>query len=146
MFFGLLKKKEVVALAPSPVVPTLKQYVHGRPGSKGSPTVEMTDEGRIIRAVFIPYQLDDGSYRLTFNFAAITDRARPMQIFAIFGIKAKNLFKYDQAVSAMTDGHLAVAHVSAGSNSVVVEDRTRACTQWTVSGDIELEEKPVWME
>lgn len=128
----------------------LKQYLHGTTYNGGNaPTVTCAQSGFTVnRAVFIPYQCQDGSWRLRFNLSATFTAATITSIsVSVNGILSKNVSNYFQPISAITVGASA-AYQSAyiGPSSANLNFFQGSGTQSGIcfSGDVELDAKPTW--
>jgi len=130
----------------------LKQYVHGTNYNGGNaPTVSGSQAGfSVIRAVFIPYQTQDGSWRLRVNLVATYTLASVTSMsVSINGIVSKNVSTYYQtaAVSINSSGTLnsSKTDIAPNGNTFSIQ-AIAAATSNTVSinGDIELNAKPTW--
>jgi hypothetical protein len=129
----------------------LKQYLHGTTYNGGNaPTVASAQAGFAVqRAIFIPYQCQDGSWRCKFNICAgITAASLTSIIMTVNGIVAKNSTNYLQSVSGYqnTAGNAVASATFVGSNSnqIVANFVTATVTYTNASGDVELNAKPTW--
>jgi hypothetical protein len=132
----------------------LKSYLHGTAYNGGvSPTITLTGGGgsltSVIRSSFIPYQLQDGRWRLKANFnVQLSGLTRVSVDFSINGITIKNtslmfqpIIGYQFDVPSATVGY---CYASPNSSALVLNHSSAATTVYGVSGDIELESKPTW--
>jgi hypothetical protein len=128
----------------------LKQYLHGTTYSGGNaPTVTCAQAGFVVtRAVFVPYQMQDGTWRLRFNFAATFTSASISTINVnINGILSKNVTGFSQAIISMFQGNNTIGRAFVGENSNTCRaDLVSAitCAGLNFSGDVELDSKPTW--
>ena len=131
----------------------LKQYLHGTTYNSGiAPTVSCSQAGTSInRATFVPYQMQDSTWRLKFNinisFTAASIAALPA--VNTVGVTFKNVSNHYQSVSAsfggVTTGSLTQARVDPNTNSSFITQTTGTSTNTVfISGDVELESKPTW--
>lgn len=125
-----------------------KQYLHGTTYAGGNaPTVGGTDVSAVTRGVFIPYKMQDGTWRLKFN-VKITTSSQQTTDFTVNGITSKNVAGLEQAFafaqSNNTDFPLAFGYIANNTNSFNLSIASSAATSWSASGDIELESKPTW--
>lgn len=118
----------------------------------GAPTVTsnsgLTGFG-VIRAVFIPYQMQDGSWRLrsngvfSFSSVSISD-----ETFSILGVVFKNIANYSQRAVFSYGSSTFVPEagfVSPGTDDLrLVANAAVTVTSLGYSFDVELEAKPDW--
>lgn len=129
----------------------LKQYLHGTTYNGGNaPTVSagtgITNIGTVTRAVFVPYKVQDGTWRLRFTIRidGATSASRVDHQIAINGILSKNTSGYIQAVTGWTTD-VDFALVVFNTNTVRIDSKTSTTpTVYSLAGDIELESKPTW--
>jgi len=131
----------------------LKQYLHGTAYNSGiSPTVTSAQAGfSVIRSVFVPYQTQDGAWRLRFNIAAsFTASIISVVSVSINGVVSKNLTQYFQPVFGVfytvsgTNGfYQSYAGVNNGTLTCQLTS-TNNVNGVAFSGDIELDSKPTW--
>lgn len=128
----------------------LKQYLHGTAYNGGlSPTITLASGGgtltSITRGVFIPYQSQDGSWRVKFNVAAVVSSAtRTSAEFAVAGLVAKNLGGLAQAFSANDTNTNMFGYTSANSGSLTCKHASATTAFYSLSGEMDLESKPTW--
>lgn len=130
----------------------LKQYYAGTNYNGGiSPTV--TNNGgspATTRAIFVPYMVQDGTWRLKFNISMTFSSATITQrIITINGVLFKNVSGAYQPISGMfVAGTLgSVTQCWADPNTatlVVTYTSTLTATGVAASGDVELDAKPSW--
>lgn len=130
----------------------LKQYLHGTTYNGGiAPTVTLNAGGGSLsgvqRAVFMPYQMQDGTWRLKFNVAVVLDAVSRTQVsIAVNGITSKNAAA-TQAICAFgnnTSAYVALQGVDANTNILYWHGASTSATNFRFSGDIELDSKPTW--
>lgn len=128
----------------------LKQYLHGTAYNGGfSPNLSLFSGSgtlSIIRGLFIPYQMQDGTWRLRFNVNNTTSLSNTTITIAINGVTFKNISSYQQAISVMggtTSPFTANGSVGANTNYMTCFS-TSGQTEFRWSGDVELESKPTW--
>jgi hypothetical protein len=129
----------------------LKQYLHGTTYNGGNaPTVASAQAGfSVIRAVFVPYQTQDGAWRLKFNIAAsITAASLSSIIMTVNGIVFKSTSNFLQSIGGYqnTAGNAVASatFVGAGSAQIVSNFVTATVTFTNATGDVELNAKPTW--
>jgi len=131
----------------------LKQYLHGTTYNGGNaPTVTLASGGgtltSVTRALFVPYQMQDGTWRLKFNaMLAPSSTSRTSVQFAVFGVAAKNV-SYQAIIATTTAAsQLTTGYVTPGTGTIMIADHNGAAvtsTFYSFSGDIELDSKPTW--
>ena len=131
----------------------LKQYLHGTTYNGGNaPTVTLGFGGgtltSVTRALFVPYQMQDGTWRLKFNAVlAPSSTSRISVQFAVFGVVSKNV-SYQAIIATTTAAsQLTTGYATPGTGTIMVADHNGAAvtsTFYSFSGDIELESKPTW--
>ncbi len=112
--------------------------------SKSSGTGSLSS---IRRAVFIPYQMQDGTWRCRFNLDSLWDsQVRTGVTIAINGITFKNTTGSLMPMAVVIDGTIG-AHqgfVNPNANTITFGNGSTATTEYTASGDVELESRPTW--
>jgi hypothetical protein len=125
-----------------------KQYLHGTTYNGGiAPTVTSAQGGFLVaRAVFIPYQNQDLSWRLRFTITAIITSASVSSVtISVNGVTNKNVT--NQAINGFFGGNSngARAYATPGTGDQILQVGTAATASAIhTSGDIELESKPTW--
>jgi hypothetical protein len=128
----------------------LKQYLHGTTYNGGNaPTITCSQAGfAVVRGVFIPYQTQDGAWRLKFNMVGtFTSATLTGIIFVVAGITIKNTTNFFQGISATPYSGLAAIYQqyvnpnTANFNCSFASSSQAGCI---FSGDIELDSKPTW--
>ena len=126
----------------------LKVYSHGvtYTGSPNSPTITLTGGGGTLSSItyshFLPYQIQDGTYRLRMSFRAfVSSTARTTASFAIAGVAFPAL---DQPLAGNTAGAAPTTYVVAASSTVVVGHSSSTTDTYMISGDVALASKPTW--
>jgi hypothetical protein len=122
----------------------LRQYVEGV--DAGVTTNTTTGVWNFTRCVFMPYQTNDGTWRLRFNIVGSTTTTALIRTVTINGITFKNVANYYPAVTVAVEDPdsgdwkaLAVFNTNGiNARGTVVKDQIR------LSGDLELESKPSW--
>ena len=134
----------------------LKQYLSDKTGAAndiayngGNKATLSSAQGGFTpaRAVLIPYQTQDGSWRLKFNiYYAFTSATITSVAVSINGTVFKNVSFYYQAVSvvASTSSTIQHAYVTANTGTITVVAASSTQTGFGVSGDVELDSKPTW--
>lgn len=120
----------------------LKQYLHGGSYKDGlAPTISGSGVS-VIRALFIPYQVQDGTWRLKFNLA-VTATSTTSLTLSVNGIVTKNVTNYFQAISNFPGGNYGRGYMGIGTNTIILTSDL-STTSYSASGDIELNSKPTW--
>lgn len=102
--------------------------------------------GTLIRAIAIPYQTSDGTWRLKFNIAITMNSATDASI-TLSGVVAKNVANYNQVFtigSVTNEAHS--RSYKQPNNGHFVGVFVSPVTGSAYSGDIELESKPTWAD
>ncbi|MCG8686656.1 MAG: hypothetical protein MI892_17385 [Desulfobacterales bacterium] len=136
-------KQIVGQLTPTGRMPMLKQYL----GDGTDFNVTGTD-WTTIRAVAIPYQTIDGAWRLKFNIAGSQTPAAATLYLTLSGTTFKDVSNYEQAilVTDNTPNHIFAGFTNPGASTIKVESDGTVESQWRISGDVELESKPTWVD
>lgn len=129
----------------------LKQYLHGTVYNGGiAPTVTCSQASSTVsRAVFIPYQMQGGQWRIKYNvFINFTAASVTTVNITVNGM---TIIEGNQACSGTFSGTSSIGRAyanagSGGSNSRIYMDVPSAVTASGInfSGDIELNSKPTW--
>jgi hypothetical protein len=128
----------------------LKVYSHGTTytGSPNSPTVTLTSGSGTLSSVTlakcIPYQVQDGTWRMRFSLtAALSSAARSVIGLSIAGVTFP---AQDQGVGGNNAGAAATTYaVASASGSQVTMGYPSATTDTAIfSGDVALASKPTW--
>ena len=130
----------------------LKQYLHGTTYNGGNaPTVTCAQSGWLTqRAVFVPYQTQDGTWRLRFNMVGAFTSASVTNVFlSINGITFLNVGNYYQPCAGFLAGTTTNLGMSANcqpntSNIVISATGAGTYAGAYASGDVELASKPSW--
>jgi len=130
----------------------LKQYLHGTTYNGGiAPTVTagsgITTIGTVTRALFIPYQCQDGTWRMKFTIqinGATSTSSLGHQI-NVNGIVFKNVTNYNQVISGYANTQWSDVVVLSNSTTINI-GHSSAVTPATYgfAGDVELNAKPTW--
>jgi len=127
----------------------LKQYRHGTNYNGGNaPTLSSAQGGfSVNHSSLIPYQMQDGGWRMRFNISVgITSAAISQIIVAVNGIVAKSGATY-QTGSAACNITVSYPRVLVGGNAneITLNWPAAVTTSYiSIIGDIELESKPTW--
>jgi hypothetical protein len=129
----------------------LKQYLHGTTYNGGiAPTVVagggVTSIGTINRAVFIPYQTQDGAWRLKLNLttSSSTSTSALAHQIGITGVVFKNVTNFNQSIS-WAENTTSFSVCLANTNQIYIQHPSLfAPTGYNFSGDVELNAKPTW--
>lgn len=123
----------------------LKQYLHGTTYNGGiAPTVTSAQAGFTVnRAVFIPYQMQDGTWRLKWNIRVnITSATLSSLSMNLNGVVFTDAWACSGLWGANAVG--VRAFVNAGSNTIAIESGSVTTSAASHSGDVELTSKPTW--
>lgn len=124
-----------------------KTYLHGTTYNGGNaPTITLSSGGGTLTSAvgrFIPYQVQDGSWRLKFNInAELSSTSRTSAVLAIAGITTTSTA---YAVSGINFALVSQYAYAPASNNVVNCTHSSTTTQfYEFSGDIPLASKPTW--
>lgn len=124
----------------------LKQYLHGTSYNSGSaPTVSSGAAGfTVIRGVFVPYQTQDGTWRLRFNIAATWTSNASITI-SINAVTFKNVSNFYQTASGTPNTTGAYVYCVASPNTGDIAYVSGAAQAGgALGGDVELNSKPTW--
>ncbi len=130
----------------------LKQYLSSGSYSGGlAPTTTNNKTNPVpVRAVYVPYLTQDGSWRIRFNIAMTQNSATQTQIIiSVTGIVFKNLSGYFQPVAGLFvqsgSGLVQTCWADPNTNNIIVTySSATGCTGVCASGDVELDLKPTW--
>lgn len=131
-----------------------KIYLHGTAYRAGiSPTVA-NSQGfgafTVVRGAFVPYKMQDGSWRMRFNIAAVftAQSFTGTLISSINGVTFKAQSNYIQSISGCTagsaPGNVTQAFCDQGASTIEVSITTGTISEVMYSGDVELNAKPTW--
>jgi hypothetical protein len=124
----------------------LKQYLHGTSYNGGNaPTVSGTGYTN-SRSVFIPYQMQDGTWRLKFNiYGNVSSSSRTSYTVSINGVTFKSGHKQSISGSSLDAGTgINPGNAYAETTTLYVYHSTFTTDRYGFSGDVELESKPTW--
>jgi len=129
----------------------LKQYLHGTTYNGGNaPTVACSQAGTTInRGLFIPYQVQDGIWRLKFNisigFTSTSITSLPAVSTSGISFKTGVLQAVAASLGGSTIGNFQQAWANPGAGSLFVSQTAGAATNSAFfAGDVELDSKPTW--
>lgn len=119
----------------------LKTYVGGT-----NVTVSSTTSATSSSYKFIPYQMQDGSWRLKFNFSVTLSANITLNTFTVTGVVFKNISgtAYQGICAVNSAVPAGVSGLCDNNTNTIRVFATAAANQWGVSGDVELESKPSW--
>lgn len=122
----------------------LKAYLHGTTYNGGiAPTVG-GDASSVTRASFIPYQMQDGSWRMRFNIRCAHTTSWSTRTTSINGITTPS---YTQAITGYNDAGgnaLSRCFMNSSTNTLTILYTTGVAGDAYYFGDIELASKPTW--
>ena len=121
----------------------LKQYLHGTTYNGGNaPTVAGTNVSSVTRGVFIPRQMQDGTWRLAFNVQIVSSSVTAVSP-TVNGVTSNTAAR--QSFNASNSGISLGANAAIDANTnIFTLASTAASTSWYFSGEIELASKPTW--
>lgn len=126
----------------------LKQYVGGTTYNGVALTVTGPTSWTAARAVFVPYQMNDGIWRCRFNLYGTGMSGTGTQDFTVAGLIPKSTSSFQQPVTVTgSSNSSAIAYaVPSGTTDpgTIRTSLTYTATTLGVSGDIELNSKPTW--
>lgn len=121
----------------------LKQYIGDGTTYNGGVAPTLSGAGvSTRRAVFIPYQMQDGSWRMKFNFALVCTSTTSLSV-SLNGIVSKNISNWFQAVTNFPGGNYGRGSIAPNVNTFFLTSDLSTNT-YSASGDIELNSKPTW--
>lgn len=119
----------------------LKQYAHGTNYNGGNAPTITHSGGSAYVGKFIPYQMQDGSWRMRFNLSF----SKPSNTNADFDVAGITSLTYLQPIATDGDQLGAINLSRLGINSNAFQMRTAvAITEAHASGDVGLASKPTW--
>ena len=134
----------------------LKQYLvdeaYGGRGAITLAAVAVIATITNVRSVLIPYQTQDGSWRMKMNLVVNTTETggnNNYYVFSMSGIIFKNVTSYKQSLSGgVMSAKGYQGHTGVGTDEIIVNIASGAIdlngSEWKISGDVELESKPTW--
>lgn len=132
----------------------LKSYLHGTAYNGGlSPTITLIGGGGVLLSVvksnFIPYQMQDGGWRLKCDFVVnVSSATRTECRFEVNGITTKNIALYFQPIIgyqlSVTSSTVGYCYVNPNSSQFIINHSSTSTAYYSVGCDIELESKPTW--
>jgi len=99
-----------------------------------------------IRAVAMPYQTLDGAWRMKFNGVFLYSGGPTGGTISIVGIVFKNVTNYYQAPALTMDGVMTFRAYCSPNGNGIGWNTGSALTQVRISGDVELECKPDFVQ
>ena len=141
----------------------LKQYIYASDNSN-TPTTPTYKDGimptvffggpvgtitRTHRAIFVPKQMQDGTWRLQFTIVVlVSGDTRTSATFGIIGITSKNITSYNQPILAWQGNSTSIstttAYMDINTNTMTIWHTSTVTSLYRIAGDIELETKPTW--
>lgn len=134
----------------------VKQYFVGTAYNGGVTPTLSTDTGTMVntQSILMPYQTQDGSWRLKFSYCfsctgAIAIPAGGFNV-SISGVTHKNISNYFQSVSTSTDGVANIinfTYAKPNTGTILLHFGTSSNvnqTDYQISGDVLLDSKPTW--
>jgi hypothetical protein len=129
----------------------LKAYAHGTTYNGGNaPTITLTGGGGTLSSItysaFIPYQMQDGSWRMRLNFtASLSSAARTSAQFGINGVTYLNSGTR-HAMTGINNQASAIggAEGIAGASTTILYFASATINSCSISGDVPLDSKPTW--
>lgn len=127
----------------------LKQYLHGTTYNGGNaPTVTCSTPGFVVfRATFLPYQIQDGSWRLRFNiYGNGTNANISSTTITTAGVVYKTGTQVVSSVLLGATYNPSYSYTSGTTSSIQIGTAavSNNIGEIGVSGDVELNSKPTW--
>ena len=129
----------------------LKTYSHGTTytGSPNSPTITLSSGGGTLGAVqegdFIPYQMQDGHWRLKFNVAVtLSSTARTSVGLSVAGVVFFATGSAQHAFSAWVPATTTDRSATQNTGNLDVTLTSATIDRASFSGDLRLASKPTW--
>lgn len=125
----------------------MKSYQHGTTYNGGiAPTITLTAGGGTLNSVgyssFIPYQLQDGTWRMKFSFVVtLSSATRTGADFAVNGVTYSNS---NVSCSGGNVGVSVTTYALTTSTNIILGYNSASTTAHTMSGDVPLTAKPTW--
>lgn len=124
-------------------------YLHGTTYNGGNAPTVASNAGNwvVTRAIFYPYQTQDGIWKLRFNIRGTTDGASSPWYLYVSGIVFKNVADFVQATTGWYTGSTSIYPiylVAIPNTNNIQMYYSSSVTTATVSGDVELNLKPTW--
>jgi hypothetical protein len=94
------------------------------------------------RAVFVPYQMSNGTWRLKFNFRVTATSTTGLTI-TVNGVIFKNVANFFQAVTNYPGGNYGRGLATPNTGQITLSSDL-STTAYSATGDVELESKPTW--
>lgn len=147
-----LKPGSVPATALAASIGVAKQYVVGTAYTNGTPSITCAALSgfAVARAVMIPYQTQDGAWRMRFNIVAtFTAASVSSATLTLSGVTFKTATSYNQAIAGLCGGVLAWprCYTNTGAGTVTFDfPSATSCSEIHLSGDVELDSKPTWAD
>jgi hypothetical protein len=119
----------------------LKQYIGGV-----NVTVTSSNAVTASRYVFIPYQMQDGSWRCKFQISVQFTTNQTSNTFTVTGLTFKNVVNafYQSGSTANASAPAAIQCICDNNANTIRIFSASAANHWGASGDAELESKPTW--
>lgn len=126
-----------------------KQYLHGTSYNGGNAPTISGSGATIVRGVFIPYQMQDGTWRMKFNYyLTVSTSTRTTYSTSINGVTFKAVTDFNQAVTvnspAGTAQNAYQGFALQNTNSIEAYHASFSTGSYGFSGDVELNGKPTW--
>lgn len=121
-----------------------KQYSE----ADGDFTVTGSNSWTTVHCTAIPYQTENGIWRMKFNFTGSAASSFSAKVLTVTGVTFKNITNFNQAVTASTSVGVGIDHSYAVPNTGTIDIDLAAVAGgiWAASGDVELESKPTWAD
>lgn len=134
-----------------------KHYEHGGSYNGGNaPTITIsTGAASVSASKFIPYQMQDGSWRMRFNFSVRSGTVSTVQgTISIAGVVFSNesstfrqsvtVYIYNSSSSLDSQANVNYYMCDPGTGNIFVQRNGSNWNHCDVSGDVALESKPTW--
>lgn len=130
-----------------------KVYNQDAAGITG-PDVDFDGSATISQADFIPYQVQDGSWRMRFNLSIRRGSVVSTQgVITISGISFEDnttnrqvvtVHLYNSASAISSGGAVDIQYCNPGTNTILVDKNGTNFNHCDVSGDVKIAGKPTW--
>lgn len=127
-----------------------KVYQHGDSyNGGGAPTLTLAGGGGSLNAVnhsfFIPYQMQDGSWRMRFNFRVdLTTTTRTTVEVAVAGITFSSGSAVTGSFDPSSGNSITAPSTFVGGGTVRWDHASVSSVRYQASGDVALTAKPTW--
>jgi hypothetical protein len=124
-----------------------KIYVAGTAYANGTPGASFNVAVGTSRVILIPYQMQDGSWRLRLNGTTVLGGGQSGFTLTLSGVVFSSLMLAAgayQAVSVADNGGGGIYGLVDNNSNTLRVFATTSASNWAFSGDVELASKPTW--